>query len=88
MQQVRHRIGKRFEQGDRAGDADAAGQKVGNAEGHGKVNGGEGGGLGQAQAKWNAHKKPLGLIVENELYLRLSLGSCKATSICLPASAR
>jgi hypothetical protein len=49
------RVGERFDQRQCAGDADAAGQQVGDSEGDGKVQDSEAGGFREAQSKWHAH---------------------------------
>jgi hypothetical protein len=55
MKKEGDRVGERFDQCERTGDADAAGQQVRDSERDGEVQYGEAGGFCEAQSKWHAH---------------------------------
>jgi len=59
VQQVGDGVGQWFEQGQGAGDRHAARQQVGDREGDGEVDDGEGAGLGQAVEEGDAHQERL-----------------------------
>jgi hypothetical protein len=55
MKEVRHGVGQWFEQRQRAGNADAAGQQVGNGERDTEMHDRKTGGFGEVDANWHAH---------------------------------
>jgi hypothetical protein len=59
MKEIRHRVGQRFDQRQRAGDADAASQQVRDGERDAEMQHRKAGGFREVQAKWHAHGRLL-----------------------------
>jgi hypothetical protein len=81
MKEVGDRVGERFDQCERTGDADAAGQQVRDSERDGEVQYREAGGFREAQSKWHAH----GVLLDR-LVTKLSNGRLPVHLIVLIAS--
>jgi hypothetical protein len=59
MKEIRHRVRQRFDQRQRAGNADAARQQVGDRERDAEVQHRKAGGFREVQSKWHAHRRLL-----------------------------
>jgi hypothetical protein len=64
MKEIRHRVRQRFDQSQRAGNADAARQQVGDGERDAEVQHRNAGGFREVQSKWHAHGRLLSKLAE------------------------
>jgi hypothetical protein len=73
MKEVGDRVGERFDQCERTGNADAAGQQVSDAERDGEVHYSEAGSFRETQSKWQPHVVLLDALVTKLSNDRLSV---------------